>query len=105
MARAVAVTLSVFARDLRGDSDVTAGGSREREHVGRLVFAAKAAVEFAQALVGCDQDIHFALDFREFLRASGKALKLRRAYAAGGNAGDRWIENYHRRTVNVKTPN
>src|ERR1700747_2188095 len=81
--QAVAVTLSVLKRDLGGDGDVAAGGSRKRKHVCRLIFPAKAAVEVVQALVAGDQDIYFSLNLREFLRASGKALELRSAYAAG----------------------
>ena len=77
--QAVAVALSVIEGDLGGDGDVAAGRSRERKHVSRLIFSAEAAVEVTQARVAGDQDIHFSLDLGEFLRASGKALKLRSA--------------------------
>ena len=75
--KVMTVALSVFAGDLSRDGDVAAGWSREREHVGRLVFAAKAAVELTQALVACDQDIYFTFYAGQRLGASGKALELR----------------------------
>src|ERR1041385_2826871 len=101
--KVVAVALSILKRDLGGDSDVTAGRSWKREHVRGLIFVAEAAVEFAQALVACDENIYVTFHAGECLRASSKALELRNGYAVG-SAGDKWIENYHRWNRQIENP-
>ena len=80
----MAVKTRVVAGNLGGDSDVAAGRTREGEDIGGLVFAAKAAVELAQALVAGDQNIDFTLDLGQSLRLADEALDLRRGNTGGG---------------------
>src|ERR1044071_68996 len=92
---AVAVETRIVAGDLGGDGNVTAGRTREGEHIGRLVFAAKTAVELAKALVAGDQDIHLTLDLCQSLRLADEALDLHWGYTRRGGRRNRFFKNDH----------
>jgi hypothetical protein len=77
---AMAVKTRVVAGDLGGDGDIAAGGTREGEDIGGLVFAAKAVVELAKALVAGNKDIHVTLDLGQSLGLADETLDLRRGY-------------------------
>src|SRR6266853_657531 len=87
---AMSVAAGVGERDLGGDGDVATFGTREREHVSRLVFAAEAAIELFEARVAGDQHVNFARNFGERTGPRDEAAKL-----GGGDARHGGFENDH----------
>src|SRR5262249_15998765 len=64
----VAKSQSVFIGDVNRDGNVAAVGTRKGQDIGRLILAAKTAIEFLQPRIAGDQDIDFAGDAGQTLR-------------------------------------